>query len=189
MIKQFLKLMVIAILFSRIEVVAKAQKLTHRYNSIAQVKQFDPETAQLNLVLPYWAEVILKSDGSDAQSKSGNLVSIDYENQQIQLAINQETDLINITSIKQILFKGPVELKGRGRVYIRDIRGSMLINPIPLVEKLSNFQLINPSTGTAKLQLTSIPNTENLVQDAYYIVREISFESPETINIKYELQP
>lgn len=185
MIKQFLKLMVIAILFSRIEAVAKAQKLTNRYNSIAQVKQFEPETAQLNLVLPYWAKVILKSDGSDAQSKSGNLVSIDYENQQIQLAINQETDFINISSIQQISFRGFVVLKGR-EIYIR---GTNRINQIPLVEKLSNFQLINPSTGTAKLQLTSIPDPENLAQDAYYIVREISFESPEIINIKYEVQP
>ena len=55
-------------------------------------------------------------------------------------------------------------------------------------EKLSNLKFINPIEGIAQLVLTSIPDGEEFTQDSYYIVSEMSFESPEILNIKYRIQ-
>ena len=186
--KEFLKLMAIAIFFSGIEQVVNAQQLTHCYNLAAQVKQLDEEATQLDLVLPSSAEVILKSEGDEPESKSGRLINIDYKNKQIQLEMASEIESINIINIKQILFKGYAILNER-KIAIRDNEN---IDLIPLAEKLSNFQLVNPSSGEATLQLTSISNPEEVVrdnQDNFYIVKEMSFESPEIINIRYKVQP
>ena len=186
MIKQFLKLMAIAIFFSGIEAVANAQRLTHCYYSVAQLKQLDREAAQLDLVLPSRAEVILKREGDEPQSQSGQLVNIDSK--QIQLAVAGQIRSINITDIKQILFKDYAILEGR-RVYIRGNDNSDLKS---LKEKLSNFIIANPDNGEATLRLTSTSNSEEVVrvnQDNFYIVREMTFESPEIINIRYKVQP
>ena len=180
--------MAIAIFFSGIEAVANAQRLTHCYYSVAQLKQLDREAAQLDLVLPSRAEVILKREGDEPQSQSGQLVNIDGK--QIQLAVAGQIRSINITDIKQILFKDYAILEGR-RVYIRG-NGNDNSDLKSLKEKLSNFIIANPDNGEATLRLTSTSNSEEVVrgnQDNFYIVREMTFESPEIINIRYKVQP
>ena len=69
------------------------------------------------------------------------------------------------------------------------IRGSQNIDLRSSRGKLSNLELIDPIEGTARFEFTSTSDSEKLSQDYYYIVDEMNFESPNTIEIKYKLQP
>ena len=184
MIKQFLKLMAIAVFISGIEAIANAQKITHLYNAVAQVKQINQETPIIDLVLPDKAQVILKGDGT----KSGRLIKVDSKNKQIQLEHNGHTGFVNITDIKEILLNGVAIVEGRKVV----IRGNDNINLESLEEKLINFEITNSENGEATLKLTSTDNLEEVMrknQDNFFILKEMSFEPPEMINIKYKVQP
>ena len=178
--KEFLKLMAIAVLFSAMQITVNAQELSKYDSQVAQVQQLNRLSKQVELVLPSVAEVILNSPANE--SKSGRLISID--NRQIQLEIAHEITSIDVENVKQIFFRGYVLLNGRKVV----IRGTQNINLISLSEKLSNLKLINPIEGRAQLALTSIPDAEKFAEDGYYIVNEMSFESPEILNIKYRIQ-
>ena len=179
--KEFLKLIAITLFFSGIEIAANAQELSKYCSQVAQVEQLNRLSKQVDLVFPSVAEVILKSPENESQS--GRLISID--DRQIQLEIANQTTSIEVANVKQILFRGYALLNGRKVV----IRGTPNIDLISLSEKLSNLELVNPIEGTAKLELTSLPDAEKFAQDGYYIVSEISFESPEILNIKYRIQP
>ena len=178
--KEFLKLMAIAVLFSAMQITVNAQELSQYDSQVAQVQQLNRLSQQVDLVLPSVAEVILKSPANE--SKSGRLISID--DRQIQLEIANEISTIDVANVKQIFFRGYVLLNGRKVV----IRGTQNINLISLSEKLSNLKLINPIEGRAQLALTSIVDAEKFAEDGYHIVSEISFESPEILNIKYRIQ-
>ena len=179
--KEFLKLMAIAVLFSAMQITVNAQELSQYDSQVAQVQQLNRLSQQVDLVLPSVAEVILKSPANE--SKSGRLISIN--DRQIQLEIANEISVIDVANVKQIFFRGYVLLNGRKVV----IRGTQNINNlISLSEKLSNLKLINPIEGRAQLALTSILDAEKFAEDGYHIVSEMSFESPEILNIKYRIQ-
>ena len=182
--KEFLKLIAIAVFFSGMEIAANAQELSNYQSQVAQVnqvEQLDRLYQQIDLVFPSVAEVILKNPANE--SKSGRLVSIN--DRQIQLEIAGETSSIDVDNVKHIFFRGYVLLDGRKVV----IRGSQNINLGSSRGKLSNLELIDPIEGTARFEFTSISDLEELSQDYYYIVDEMNFESPNTIEIKYKLQP
>ena len=178
--KEFLKLMAIAVLFSATQITVNAQELSKYDSQLAQVQQLNRLSKQVDLVFPSVAEVILNSPANE--SKSGRLISID--DLQIQLEIAHEIISIDVTNVKHIFFRGYVLLNGRKVV----IRGTQNIDLISLSEKLSNLKFINPVEGKARLVLTSIVDAEKFAEDGYHIVSEMSFESPEILNIKYRIQ-
>lgn len=182
--KEFLKLIAITILFSAIEQAAYAQPLIPDTDLPSQEK-LDRQAAQVDLVLPSVAEVFLKSAGgeSTSESQSGRLINIEEE--RIQLENAGVTKDINIADVEQIVFRGYAVLNSRKIA----IRGNGNGDSKSVVERLRNFQIISQDEGNARLELTSAPDASEFTQDYYYIVREMSFDSPETINIKYKVQP
>ena len=182
--KEFLKLMAIAVFFSGMEIAANAQELSNHHSQVAQINSVEPVdrlSKKVDLVIPSVAEVILKSPNNSSQS--GRLVSVD--DRQIQLEIAGETSSIEVGNVKHIFFRGYVLLNGRKVV----IRGNQSIGLRSSKGKLSNLQLIDPIEGKAQFEFASVSDLEELSQDYYYILDEMSFESPETLNIKYRIQP
>ena len=139
--------------------------------------------------LPIRAEILL----AVGKSKSGRLSKIDDETKQIEITNGGNSQSVKLAQIKKVKFKPNAEIYSRGKIVIRGKEDKSSANKqetwkgIPL----SNFQLKNPQTGEAKVDLTNSGVNEAkqfgikaVVQDSIYVAEEMEFESSNKITLK-----
>lgn len=118
---------------------------------------------------------------------SGRLTEIDPQAEQIKLELSGESTTVEIADIEKVEFRGDVIL-GCGnsdcKIVIRgdEDETSPGNNQKTWSEPLTNFRVINPSTGEAEIKLTSLPKLQlrgilSVASSSSYVVNEIQFDN------------
>lgn len=151
-------------------------------NPESQITPTNPPENLIPVSLPIRAEIFL----TVGKSKSGLLSKIDGEKKQIEITLGGSSQSVKLAQIKKVKFKPNAEIYSRGKIVIRGEEDKSSANKqetwtgIPL----SDFQLQNPQTGEAKVDLTNsgVDETKQfgikaVVQDSTYVAKEMEFES------------
>lgn len=146
-------------------------------------------TQSIPVSLPIRAEVILR----EGESKSGRLTNIDRENKQIEITLGNISESVKLAQIKKVRFKPDATISTVKN--LEPIRGKNKSSAnkqetwmgIPL----SNFQLENPRTGEAKVDLTksSLDKSKQkgiaaVAQDSKFVAKEMQFDTSDKITLK-----
>ena len=188
--KAFLKVLVVTLFASTMGLAGSIFQLPSLQNSLAQAQNVLEQNSPIPVFLPDLANVLLK----EGSSMSGRLTAINPQKQQIKLELSGESEIVAIADIKKVKFSGEVIL-GCGntdcQIVIRgdEDEASASNNQKTWSEPLTNFRVINPSTGEAQIQLTSLPKLElrgirAVAESSSYVVKEIQFDSSGMITLK-----
>lgn len=188
----FLKVLVVTLLVSTTGLAGAASQAPSHQNSLAQAQAQNVlgQNSPIPVFLPNLANVVLKG----GSSMSGRLTAIEPQAQQINLELSGESATLPIADIEKVEFEGEVIL-GCGNTDCQIvIRGdgdeaSTNNNQKTWSEPLTNFRVIDPSTGEAQIQLTSLPKLElrgilAVAASSSYVVDEIQFDSSGMITLK-----
>ena len=188
--KVFLKVLVVTLFASITGLVGSASPPPSHQNKLAQVPNVSPQDSSISVFLPQGANVTLKK----GNSMSGRLTEIDPQTEQIKLELSGESATVEIAEIEKVEFRGDVIL-GCGnsdcKIVIRgdEDETSPGNNQKTWSEPLTNFRVIDSSTGEAQIQLTSIPKLQlrgilSVASSSSYVVEEIQFDSSRMIILK-----
>ena len=188
----FLKVLVVTLLVSTTGLAGAASQAPSHQNSLAQAQAQNVlgQNSPIPVFLPNLANVVLKG----GSSMSGRLTAIEPQAQQINLELSGESTTVAIADIEKVEFRGEVIL-GCGNTDCQIVfRGdqdetSAGNNQKTWSEPLTNFRVIDPSTGEAQIQLTSLPKLEwrgivAVAASSSYVVDEIQFDSSGMITLK-----
>lgn len=185
--KIFLKVLVVTLFASITGLASSASPPPSHQNKLAQVQNVSPQDFPISVLLPRFADVILKN----GNSMSGRLTEINPQAQQIKLELSGESATIEIAEIERVKFREEVSLRGGGNIIIRGDQNetSSGNNQKTWSEPLTNFRVINPSTGEAEIKLTSLPKSQllgirSVASSSSYVVEEIEFDSSRMIILK-----
>ncbi|MDJ0897805.1 MAG: hypothetical protein QNJ55_03260 [Xenococcus sp. MO_188.B8] len=188
--KAFLKVVVVTLFASMTGLAGYASQPPSHQNSLAQAQNVLGQNSPISVFLPDLAKVLLKG----GSSMSGRLTALDAQAQQIKLELSGESEILEIADIEKVEFRGEVIL-GCGnsdcKIVIRgdEEETSAGNNQKTWREPLTNFRVINPSTGKAQIQLASLPKLElrgilAVAASSSYVVDEIQFDSSGMITLK-----
>lgn len=188
--KVFFKVLVFTLLASATGLAGSAFQPPSHQNSLAQAQNVPGQNSPIPVFLPNLANVILKR----GSSMSGRLTAIAPQAQQINLELSGESTTVPIADIEKVEFEGEVIL-GCGnsdcKIVIRgdEDETSPGNNQKTWSEPLTNFKVIDPSTGEAQIELTSLPKLElqgilAVAASSSYVVDEIQFDSSGMITLK-----
>ncbi|MGK7948611.1 MAG: hypothetical protein AB4368_07355 [Xenococcaceae cyanobacterium] len=181
--KVFLKVLVVTLFASITGLTGSASPPPSHQNKLAQVKNVSPQDSSISVFLPQGANVTLKK----GNSMSGKLTEIDPQAEEIKLELSGESTTVEIAEIEKVEFSGDVIL-GCGnsdcKIVIRgdEDETSSGNNQKTWSEPLTNFRVINPSTGEAQIKLTSLPKLQlrgilSVASSSFYVVKEIQFDN------------
>ena len=186
----FLKVVVVTTFASTMGLAGSIFQPPSLQNSLAQPQNILGQNSSIPVFLPNLANVILKG----GSSMSGRLTAIDRQAQQIKLELSGEPKMVEIAVIDKVEFSGEVILgcgNSNCQIVIRgdEEEASAGNNQKTWSEPLTNFRVINPSTGEAQIQLTSLPKLEwrgilAVAASSSYVVDEIQFDSSGMITLK-----
>ncbi len=184
--KAFLKVLVVTLLASATGLVGCASQPPSHQNSLDRVQNVLGQDSPIPVFLPNLANVVLKG----GSSMSGRLTAIEPQAQQIKLELSGGSEMVAIAEIEKVEFRDELILKG-GELVIRgdEDETSPGNNQKTWSEPLTNFRVINPSTGEAQIKLTSLPKLElrgilAVAASSSYVVDEIQFDSSGMITLK-----
>ena len=188
--KAFLKVLLITLFASTTGMAGCAFQPPSHQNSLPQVPNVPRQDSPIPVFLPNLAKVLLKG----GSSMSGRLAAINPQAQQIKLELSGESEIVAVADIEKVEFRGEVIL-GCGnsdcKIVIRgdEDETSAGNNQQTWSESLTNFKVINPGTGEAQIQLTSLSKLElrgifAVARRSSYVVNEMQFDSSGMITLK-----
>lgn len=188
--KVFLKVLVVTLFASITGLTGSASPPPTHQNKLAQVQNASEQNFSISVFLPRDANVTLKK----GNSMSGRLTEIDPQTEQIKLELSGESATVEIAEIEKVEFSGDVILSCGNSDCKIVIRGdedetSADNNHKTWSEPLTNFKVINPSTGEAQLKLTSLSKLDlkgirSVAASSSYVVDEIQFNDSGKIVLK-----
>ena len=188
--KAFLKVLVVTLFASTMGLAGSTFQTPNHHNILAQAQNVLGQNSPISVFLPNEANVVLKG----GSSMSGRLTAIDRQAQQIKLELSGGSTTVPIADIEKVGFEGEVIL-GCGntdcQIVIRgdEDKTSTGNNQQTWSEPLTNFMVINPGTGEAQIQLTSLSKLElrgiiAVAANSSYVVNEMQFDSSGMITLK-----
>lgn len=138
--------------------------------------------------LPIRTEVILRKGGS----KSGRLTKIDREKKQIEIAKGGISESLKLAQIEKVKFKPDATIYSNKDLVVRgEDKSSTYQQETWMGIPLSDFQLLNPQKGEAKVNLTksSVDKAKQkaiktVAQDSIFVAKEMLFDTSDKIKLR-----
>lgn len=180
--KVFLKVLVVTLFASTTGLTGSTSSSPSHQNKLAQAENVSQQDSSISVFLPQGANVTRKK----GDSMSGRL-TMNPQAEQIKLELSGESATVEIADIEKVEFRGDVIL-GCGnsdcKIVIRgdEDETSSGNNQKTWSEPLTNFRVINPSTGEAQIKLTSLSKLQlrgilSVASSSSYVVNEIQFDN------------